>query len=200
MEGSRGCTWAALKCTKMHQNGCPSMTEQSILNFPECLISSISRPHDPSMICSDFYPLYSIHLIKKWIILVTQDQFKTHGSVKLWWPFWCILVHFSAPHVWPYDPSLTYSDSFALSSVHLSQKLITLVSQDKFEMLCPVMVQWPFWCILVHFSALHGWPHYPTVLNFHQKHISYTPRAFKRNHSHLPILGNTDLTWALSIG
>ena len=36
--------------------------------------------------------------------------------------FWSILVHFGAPHGWPHHPSMTGSDSYPLSSVHLIQK------------------------------------------------------------------------------
>ena len=82
--------------------------------------------------------------------------------------FWCILVHFGAPHEWPHDPFMTCSDSYTLSSVHLFKKWITLVTQDKLEILCSVMVQWPFWCILVHFGALRERLHHLSVLNLHQ--------------------------------
>ena len=49
-------------------------------------------PHEPSTICSDFYTLPDVHFIQKWIILVTQDEFKILCSVMPWWPFWYILV------------------------------------------------------------------------------------------------------------
>ena len=64
--------------------------------------------------------------------------------------FWCILVHFGAPHVQPHGPSMTCSDSSALPNVHLLQKWITLVTQDKFRntLICDAMVT-----ILVPFDA-----------------------------------------------
>ena len=55
--------------------------------------------------------------------------------------FRSILMHFGAPNVRPHDSSRTCSDSYTLSSVHLFKKWITLVTQDKFEILCSVMVQ-----------------------------------------------------------
>ena len=149
-----------MRCTKMHQNG-PRCTKMFSIAWqskvfqicPEWLIRSISGPHDPSMTCSDFYPLLSVHLIKKWIILVTQDKFKTLCSIMLWWLFWCNWLRFSAPHVWPNDPSMTYSDFYPLLSVYLIKNWIILVTQEKFEILCSVMLWWPFCCILVHFGA-----------------------------------------------
>ena len=39
--------------------------------------------------------------------------------------YWCILVHFVAPHTQPHDPSMTCSDSSTLPSVHLLQFWIT---------------------------------------------------------------------------
>ena len=111
------------------------------------------RPHNPSMTCSDSYPLSSVHLIQKWILLVTQEKFKILCSVMLGQPFWCILVHFSAAHVQPRDPSMTCSDSYPLSSVHIILKWIILVTQHKFEELCSVMPYRPFGCILVHSGA-----------------------------------------------
>ena len=57
---------------------------------------------------------------------------------------WCTLVHFGEPHVQPHDPLMTCSDSYTLSSVHLFQKWITLVTQHKFEKLCSVMLWTPF--------------------------------------------------------
>ena len=62
-----------------------------------------AQTQDPSMTWSNFYPLLSVHFIRKWIILVTQDKFKTLCSDMLWRPFRCILVHFGAPHVQPHD-------------------------------------------------------------------------------------------------
>ena len=85
-----------------------------------------------------------------------RTNFKLLCSAMQWCPFcafWSILVHFGAPHVQPHDPSMTCSDSSTLPSVHLLQKWITLVIQDKYETLCSVMQWWPFWCFLVHFGA-----------------------------------------------
>ena len=79
-------------------------------------------------------------------MLVTQDRFETlllcHAMVT-------ILIHFGAPHGRPHNPSITGSDSCPLSNVHLIQKWIMLVTQDRFEtfMLCHAM---SFWSILVH--------------------------------------------------
>ena len=40
-------------------------------------------PHDPSKTCSGFYPLLSVHLIQKCIILITQGKFKTLCSLAM---------------------------------------------------------------------------------------------------------------------
>ena len=49
------------------------------------------RPHHPTMTGSDSYPLLSVHLTQKWIMIVTRDKFETllfsHDMVN-------ILVHF----------------------------------------------------------------------------------------------------------
>ena len=82
--------------------------------------------------------------------------------------FSCIFVQFGAPHVGPHDPSMTGFDSYTLSSVHLLWEWITFVTQDKFKTLCSVMIWRPFWCLLVHFGALRGPPHDPSVSKFHQ--------------------------------
>ena len=83
-------------------------------------------------------------------MLVTQDRFET---LLLCHAMKTILVHFGAPHGRPHDPSMTGSDSYPHSSVHLVQKWIILVTQDKFEtlLLCHVMMTilvhfGPFWC------------------------------------------------------
>ena len=60
---------------------------------------------------------------------------------------------FGAPQVRPHDPSMTCSKSYPLSSVHSIQKWIILVTLDKFETLCSVMLWRPSWCILVNFVA-----------------------------------------------
>ena len=119
---------------------------------------------------------------------------------------WCILVHFGIPHVRPHDPSMTSSDSYPLPIVHLLQKWITLVIQDKFEIIGSDILRWPFWCILVHFCAFWctSWvtPR-PRCIEFssgQQKYVSYASRAFKCDQPHLPSSGYTDLTWAISMG
>ena len=83
-------------------------------------------------------------------MLVTQDRFET---LLLCHAMKTILVHFGAPHGRPHDPSMTGSDSSPLSSVHLTQKWIMLVTQDKFETLLlnhamvTILVHFgPFWC------------------------------------------------------
>ena len=83
-------------------------------------------------------------------MLVAQDKFETlllsHAMVT-------ILVHFGARHERPHDPFMTGSDSCSLTSVHLTQKWIMLVTQDRFKtlLLCHAMVT-----MLVHFGAPHG--------------------------------------------
>ena len=64
--------------------------------------------HDPSMACTDSYPLSRVHFIQKKIILVTQDKFETlllcHDIVNIlvhfgqFGTYLCILVHLM------YDP------------------------------------------------------------------------------------------------
>ena len=120
--------------------------------------------------------------------------------------FWSNLVHFGAPHGWPHHPSTTSPDSYSLSSVHLIQKWIILVTQDNFEtlILCHAMVT-----IWVHFGSF-WWPSWvtprPLFIEFplsHQRYVSYASRAFKCNQPHFPISihsGDIDLTWALTMG
>ena len=164
------------------------------------------RPHNPSMTCSDSYPLSSIHLIQQWIIFVTQDKFET---LLLCWPFGSILVHFGPfwctswvtppplhdcfwllpPFKCPFNPEMDHISHWG----HIQKKIFI------------VMLWWPFWSILVHFGAHHGRPHDPSSSNFHshQRYVSYASRAFKCNQSHLPISihsGDIDLTWALTMG
>jgi len=140
MEGWWGHTWGALKRSKLHQNGHHSMTEQSVSNF-SCVANMIDVRTSQGGVIG----------IQKWIILVTQDKFKTLCSVLLWGLFWSILVHFGAHPVQPHDPTMTCTDSSTLPSVHLLQKWIVLVTQDKFEILRSVMQWTPFWCIIMHF-------------------------------------------------
>ena len=54
----------------------------------------------------------------------------------------------------------------------------------------------PFWCT----SWATPWPFFIKFSSSHQKHVSNASRAFKRDQSHFPSSGNTDLTWALSMG
>ena len=129
------------------------------------------------------------HGIQKWIILVTQNKFEKLCSVMLWRPFWCILVHFGAPHVWPHDPFMTFPDSYPLSSVHLIQNEIILVTQDKFEtlLLCHDMVTilvhfGPFWCT----SWATPWPLSIEFSWSHQRYASYASRALKCDQSYFP--------------
>ena len=94
---------------------------------------------DPTTPCTKSYSLLCVQEIKKKITLVTQDKFETcHGDHSV--PFWSILAHFGSPHVRPKDPSKTWSDSYPLSSVHLIQKKIMLVTQDKCETICSVLL------------------------------------------------------------
>ena len=97
-------------------------------------------PHDPSTICSNFYPLLSVRLIQKLITLITQDNFETLCYLLLWLAFWCTLVHFGAPHVRPHNPFITCSDSYTPPGVHLIQKWIILVTQDRFKTFSSVML------------------------------------------------------------
>ena len=62
----------------------------------------------------------------------------------------------TTPNVQPHDPSMTFSDSSILPSVHLLQKWMTVVTQNNFEILCSVMLWTPFQCILVHIGAFWG--------------------------------------------
>ena len=151
--------------------------------------------------CTTQWPL---HFIQKWISItwpnlkcVVLSCYGDHFSAFLY-----ILVHFDA-----FGCICSYS--YLLSGIHLFQKWITLVTQDKFEMLCSVMVQWPFWCILVHFGPFWytSWATPPPLcIEFssgHQRYVSYASRAFKPDQSHLPSSihsGNTDLTCILSMG
>ena len=60
--------------------------------------------------------------------LITMTKFKILCSVMVQWPFcafWCILMHFGAPNVWPHDSSMTCSDCYPILSVHLLQQWIT---------------------------------------------------------------------------
>ena len=112
-----------------------------------------AQPNDPSINRSDSHPLLSVHLIQKWIS-VTWLNLKC-VVLSCWGDhfcaFLCIKVHFDAF-------GCTCSDSYPLSGVHSFQKLITLVTHDKFKTLCSVMVKWLFWWILLHFARLYAHP------------------------------------------
>ena len=110
-------------------------------------------PHDPSMTCSDFYPLLSVHLFHERTIIITQGKFETLCSVLLWWPFWWIRMHFGAfwctscTTPWPFHDLLWLLSSSGVHSLkidhisHLEEILNTLICHD--------MV-----AILVHFGAI----------------------------------------------
>ena len=135
-----------MRCTKMHQNApkCTKMVSIALQSkvfwiSPKWLMWSISGVNGHLEGCRSqskswrgYGVAHEVHqnAPKKWITLVTQDKFEILCSVMLWWQFWCILVHFGAPHVQPHNPSMTCSDSYTLPSVHLLQKWITLVTQD----------------------------------------------------------------------
>ena len=90
--------------------------------------------------------------------------------------FWSILVHFGAPHGCPHHPSMTGSDSYPLSSVHLIQKWIILVIEDKFEKL---FLGHAIVTILVHFGQFWctSWvtprPLFIEFPSSHQRYVSY---------------------------
>ena len=77
-----------------------------------------------------------------------------------WWS------NFDAHHGWPHHPSMTGSDSYPLSKVHLIQKWVISVTQDKFETFALPCYGDHFGSllsILVYFGAYHGWPHHPSM-------------------------------------
>ena len=101
---------------------------------------------------------------------------------------------------------MTGSDSYPLSSVHLIQKWIILVIEDKFEKL---FLGHAIVTILVHFGQFWctSWvtprPLFIKLPQSYQRYVSYVSRAFKCNQPHFPISihsGDIDLTWALTIG
>ena len=164
------------------------------------------QPHDPSMTCSDSYPLSSVHLIKKWIILVTQDKFEILFSVMLWKPLWCILVNFGAfgctpcATLWPLHDLLSLLSSFKCP-LNAKMDHISHSGQIRNTLLWHAMET-----TLVHFGLFWctTWatprPLYIEFSWSHQKYASYTSRALKHNQSHLSSPWDTDLTWALSMG
>ena len=56
-------------------------------------------PHDPSMTCSDFYPLLSVLLFHERTIIITQGKFETLCCLAIVTilvdsnALWCVLVH-----------------------------------------------------------------------------------------------------------
>ena len=117
----------------------------------------------------------------------------------LFGPFWCILLHFVAPHTHCHDPFMTCSDYYPLSRANQTKKKIMLVTQDKSEKLflsCYFDHSGLFWSMLVHFM---GDPTSP----LHQRYVLYALRTFTLDQSHLLSSirsWNTALTWALSMG
>ena len=82
---------------------------------------------------------------------------------------------------------MTFPDSYPLSSVHLIQNEIILVTQDKFEtlLLCHDMVTilvhfGPFWCT----SWATPWPLSIEFSWSHQRYASYASRALKCDQSY----------------
>ena len=73
-------------------------------------------------------------------------------------------MHLESPNAQPPDPSITCSDSYSLSSVHLIKKLIILVIQIQNTLLCYALVTiavhfCAFLCISLHFGPPHAQPH-----------------------------------------
>ena len=111
--------------------------------------------------------------------LVTENEFKALACACCGDhldQFWSILVHFGAPHGCPHHPSMTGSDSYPLSSVHLIQKWIILVIEDKFEKL---FLGHAIVTILVHFGQFWctSWvtprPLFIEFPSSHQRYVSY---------------------------
>ena len=121
---------------------------------PECLIWSISWLNGHLKGDRSQNKSWRGLGVKKWIILVTWDKFKTLCSVMLWWPFWCMLVHFGAfwctscATPWPHNDLhwLIYSSKcpFTPEIVHISHS-----GQIWNNLLCHAMDT-----ILVHYGAL----------------------------------------------
>ena len=161
------------------------------------------------MTCSDSYPLSSVHLIKKWIILVTQDKFEILFSVMLWKPLWCILVNFGAfgctPCVtlWPLHDLLSLLSSFKCP-LNAKMDHISHSGQIRNTLLWHAMET-----TLVHFGLFWctTWATpWPLCIEFswsHQKYASYVSRALKCDQSYLLISISAryiDQTGAITMG
>ena len=157
------------------------------------------------MSCTKIQFLVLVHLMCK-AILVTEGKFETFWSVLQWWPFGCILVHFgsfwctSSATPWPLHDLLgllsTSKCPFNQKMDHISQsgQIRNTLLWNGTE--TTLMHFGPFLCT--------SWatPR-PLCIEFwssHQKYASYASRALKHNQSHLSSPGDTDLTWALSMG
>ena len=112
------------------------------------------------MTCSDYYPFSSVHLLQKWIILVTQDKFVILCSLMVQWPFWCILVHLmqfwctSCATPWLLHDLLWLLSPFKCPFTP-EMDHISLSRQIQNYLLCHGMVTnlvhfGAFWCILMH--------------------------------------------------
>ena len=134
------------------------------LHLPDSFASSCCLVHEWFWLECPFYPemghIIDLGQIRNTYALPYYDDH--FGSL------WSILVHFGAHHGWPHHPSMTGSDSYPLSKVHLIQKWVISVTQDKFETLLfcrAILTIWinfgPIWSILVH---LMGDPTTPTWL------------------------------------
>ena len=156
MVGSWGRTWGALKCTKMHQNG-PKWTK-IVVHFGALHVWT----HDPSMACTDSYPLSRVHFIQKKIILVTQDKFETlllcHDIVNIlvhfgqFGTYLCILVHLMYDPMTPPWLILTWLLSPFKSPFNPEKDHISHSGQIR-NTFAPSWYGYhfgPFWFILVH--------------------------------------------------
>ena len=148
-----------MKCTKMHHNFGPFWS--ILVHFGAFWCIS----------CVTLWPLHDLY----WLLSPFKCPFnpeKDHighsGQIRntfalSWysehfgpfWSIWYIFVHFGAPHVWPHDPSMTYTDltpiPFQESIFSRKRSYKSLRTNSKH--FCSVMIWLPFWCILVHFSA-----------------------------------------------
>ena len=164
------------------------------------------QPHGPCMTCSDSSALPNVHLLQKWITLVTQDKFRNTLLCDAMVTILCFLVHFGAfwcascATPWPLHDLLwlLYPSKcpFTPEMDHMSHS-----GQIRNTFLCDGTVTisvyfGPFWCT----SWATPWPLFIEFLSSQQKHVSDASRAFKRDQSHLPSLGNAILTWVLSMG
>ena len=103
-----------IRCTKMHQNvskrtkidqncgafWCTSCVNPWPLHGLYWLLSPFKSP---------FYPEKD-HISHSGQIRNTFALSWYSEHFGLFWSIWYIFVHFGAPHVWPHDPSMTYTD------------------------------------------------------------------------------------------